>query len=99
VSERTVADFQVLAQGVQREKRAHLVREEVGEELERGEVPDGLEVPDVLPEEPVEPLPLPPAQGARRLREEGLREAPELQQRLDQALVPSRGEFELLPGR
>jgi hypothetical protein len=97
VGERLVAHLEVLAEGVQREERAHLVGQEVGEELERGQIADGLEVPDVLTEEPVEPLLLPAAQGARGLCEERLREASELKQPLDEVRVALRREIELPP--
>ena len=93
-----MAHLEILAQGVQREERAHPLGQEVGQQLEAGEVADGLEIADVLAEEPVEPLLLPAAQGAGRLGEERLREASGLQQRLDETLVAPRREVELLPG-
>jgi len=99
VSQGAMADLEILAQSVQRQERAHLLGKELGQELERREVPDRLEVAHVLAEEAIEPLLLPAAQRPGRLRQERLRETAALQQRFHELLVAARRQLELLPGR
>ena len=97
--EGAVADLEILAQRVQRERRAHALGQQVGQQLERREVADGLEVADVLAEEPLEPLLLPAAKRARRLGQERLRKPAELQERVERvASRPSRRSGSSAPG-
>jgi len=65
----TVADPQVFAEGVQRKRRGDAVGQQVGQQLERREVANGLEVANVLARWPASP-------SRDRRREPRGREAP-----------------------
>ena len=81
VGHRPMAHFQVFPQRVQREWGANPAGQGVGELLDQGKVADGVEVADVLAEEPLEPAALPAPQGARRLGQQGLRKPAVLEER------------------
>lgn len=94
-----MADLEILPERLQGQRRGHSLGQEVGQHLQRGKVPHGLQVADVLAEEPIEPLLLPAPERAGRAGKHRLGEAAVLEERGHGVLGAPARDGELHAGR
>src|SRR5262249_43707493 len=78
-----VIDLEVLAKALDRERRADAARQQVDELLDEGDLPDMLQVAEIVADDSREAIALPEPKLALVLQEEGLREATEVEKRVE----------------
>ena len=75
-----MARIQIFTKRIEGKWRRDTIRQQISQQLNRGQVPYGFQVAYILAEKPFQPFVLPPPEIPRRLGEEGLWKAAELEQ-------------------